>query len=269
MNDRLIVLLPAGISWSALMFMVAYRIYRRTGNASVVDAVWSFAMGGIGMLYALLGAGDPVRRILLAMMAGGWGLRLGMHLTHRIRSEPEDARYEALRAEWRSKGWDVHQRMARFYANQAVSVLLLSLPFLLTAQHAAPASPMWLVTAGGLWLLAWAGETAADTQLRRFRADPANRGRVCDVGLWGWSRHPNYFCEWLVWVAFALLAFDAPWGWLGLLAPAGMAYLLLHVTGVPLTEARMLASRGDTYRAYQARVSRFVPWPPKAGVPRP
>ena len=265
----MIRLLVPGAIWSAVAFTVAYRIYRRTGNASVVDAVWSFAMGGIGVLYALLGAGDPVRRALLAVMAGGWGLRLGMHLMHRIRSEPEDARYEALRAEWRGKGWDVHQRMARFYANQAVSVVLLSLPFLLAASHAAPPSPVWLSAAGGLWLLAWVGESVADAQLRRFRASPGHRGRVCEVGLWRLSRHPNYFCEWLVWVAFALLALDAPWGWLGLFAPAGMAYLLLRVTGVPLTEARMLASRGDAYRAYQARVSRFVPWPPKAGVPRP
>lgn len=252
----------AGVFWSATAFWIAYRIYRATGNASVVDAVWSFAMGGVGVLYAILSAGDPVRRGLLAIMAGGWGLRLGLHLVHRIRSEPEDARYEALREAWRAVGSDVHQRMARFYANQAISVVLLSLPFLMAAQAPVGSRLLWPVVAAGLWLLAWLGESIADAQLRRFRATPGHRGRVCDVGLWAWSRHPNYFCEWLVWVAFALLAIDLPWGWLGLLSPMGMGYLLLRVTGVPLTEARMLASRGDAYRAYQARVSMFVPWPP-------
>ena len=259
----MIRLLVSGAIWSIAAFWIAYRIYRRSGNASVVDAVWSFAMGGIGVLYALLAAGDPVRRILLAVMAGGWGVRLGVHLVRRIRSEPEDARYDALREAWRAKGWDVQRRMARFYANQAVSVVLLSLPFLLAARAPAGSRVHWPIVAAGLWLLAWLGESIADAQLRRFRATPHHHGRVCDVGLWAWSRHPNYFCEWLIWVAFALLAIDLPWGWLGLLAPIGMGYLLLHVTGVPLTEARLLASRGDAYRAYQARVSRFVPWPPR------
>jgi steroid 5-alpha reductase family enzyme len=115
-------------------------------------------------------------------------------------------------------------------------------------------------------LAAIAGEALADGQLRQFRADPGNRGRVCDIGLWGWSRHPNYFFEWLGWVAYPLLAIDLrgdyPFGWLALSAPAFMYWLLVYVSGVPPLEQQMLRSRGAAYREYQGRVSAFFPLPP-------
>jgi steroid 5-alpha reductase family enzyme len=117
-----------------------------------------------------------------------------------------------------------------------------------------------------LFALALVGEAVADRQLSRFAKDPRNRGRVCEVGLWAWSRHPNYFCEWLVWVAFALIAFDPgwPWSWIALAAPILMYVLLVHVSGVPPLEAHMLRSRGGAFRAYQARVNAFFPGPPRA-----
>jgi steroid 5-alpha reductase family enzyme len=135
----------------------------------------------------------------------------------------------------------------------------------LAARNPRPLS--WLDGAALIVLLvAISGEALADRQLRRFRADPANHGRVCDLGLWGWSRHPNYFFEWLVWVAYALLAIDPfggyPWGWLALFAPAFMYWLLVYVSGVPPLEQQMLRSRGEKYREYQARVSAFIPLPP-------
>ena len=118
-------------------------------------------------------------------------------------------------------------------------------------------------TGAVLWLLAVSGEALADAQLAAFQRDPANRGQVCDTGLWRTSRHPNYFFEWLTWVAYALFALASPWGWLGLIGPACILWLLLRVTGLPTTEAQSLRSRGDAYRRYQARTSAFVPWFPK------
>jgi len=106
------------------------------------------------------------------------------------------------------------------------------------------------------------GEGIADAQLRRFKADPANRGLVCRVGLWGWSRHPNYFFDWLIWCAFVLLALGSPWGWVTVVSPALMLYFLLRVTGIPATEAHALRSRGAAYVQYQREVSAFVPLPP-------
>jgi steroid 5-alpha reductase family enzyme len=116
-------------------------------------------------------------------------------------------------------------------------------------------------------LTAIVGEAVADRQLARFRAEARNRGRICDSGLWGLSRHPNYFFEWLVWVAFAVIALDPTggyaWGWLALAAPALMYWLLAHVSGVPPLEAHMLRSRGEAFRDYQRRVNAFWPGPPR------
>jgi steroid 5-alpha reductase family enzyme len=114
-------------------------------------------------------------------------------------------------------------------------------------------------------LAAIAGEALADGQMQRFKANPANRGKVADTGLWGWSRHPNYFFEWLGWLAYPAIALDPsrPVTWLSLVAPAVMYLLLTRVSGVPPLEEAQLRSKGDAYRAYQARVSAFFPLPPK------
>jgi steroid 5-alpha reductase family enzyme len=117
-----------------------------------------------------------------------------------------------------------------------------------------------------LFAVSIAGESHADAQLNAFKIDPANKGKVCERGLWSASRHPNYFFVWLTWVSFALFALPASWGWLGLVAPAAILYLLLFVTGIPLTEEQSIRSRGDAYRDYQRRVSSFVPWFPRNGA---
>ena len=177
---------------------------------------------------------------------------------------PEDARYAALRQEW---GARFQFRLFIFLQVQALAAALLSLSMMLSAHNPAP-FPRALDVAGIVVLIiAVAGEGIADEQLRRFKKNPANRGRVCDAGLWGWSRHPNYFFEWFGWVAYPLLAIDTSggwyWGWLALSGPAFMYWLLVHVSGIPLLEQQMLKSRGDAFRAYQTRVSAFFLLPPK------
>jgi steroid 5-alpha reductase family enzyme len=152
---------------------------------------------------------------------------------------------------------------------QAATAALLGLSMTLAAHNPAP-WPRFLDFAGiAVLLIAVAGEGVADEQLRRFKANPANKGRVCDTGLWSWSRHPNYFFEWLGWIAYPLLAIgtDWAWGWLALSGPAFMYFLLVHVSGIPLLEQQMLKSRGDAFRAYQARVSAFFPLPQKRPSP--
>ena len=106
----------------------------------------------------------------------------------------------------------------------------------------------------------------ADSQLKRFRTDPANKGRVCDLSLWRWSRHPNYFFQWFGWLAYPVIAINPgyPWGFAALVAPIFMYWILNYVTGIPPLEAQMLRSRGDAYRAYQAHTSKFFPFPPTA-----
>ncbi|MCB9915060.1 MAG: DUF1295 domain-containing protein [Planctomycetes bacterium] len=238
-----------------------WRRQRAGGNAGWVDLAWSAGIGLLAVAHAVLGAGWGPRRLLVAALAGGWSLRLSLHLWERLRRETEDGRYAALRRAW---GARFHARLFWFYQVQALLVVLLGLCFQVLC--AAPAAG-WRATDAAavlLFALSLAGESVADAQLRRFRRDPAQRGRTCRAGLWGWSRHPNYFFEWLHWLVYPLLGVGLAHGALLWFAPALMLLLVLKVTGVPPTEEQALRSRGDDYRAYQRTTNAFFPGPPRA-----
>jgi steroid 5-alpha reductase family enzyme len=248
------------------LFAVLYILARRLDNFGIVDIAWSYSFVVLALLYAALGAGWPVRRALVAAMASVWGLRLGTHLLIRIaRKHPEeDGRYRQLRRDWAGS---FQAKMAGFFQMQALSVVILGYPFLAICSNAQPGLNGLEWAAAALWLAAISGEALADAQLAWFKRDKANAGLVCDAGLWRYSRHPNYFFEWLIWVSYFLLACASPWGWPAILSPACILYLLLRVTGIPATEEQSLRSKGDAYRRYQERTSAFVPLPSRA--PRP
>ncbi len=243
-------------------FAGVYVFARRIDNYGVVDVAWSYAFAVVAVLYGALGAGDPVRRGVITLLVVAWSLRLGTHLYRRVKSHHpvEDGRYVQLRRDWSA---DFGPRMFRFFQMQAVSVVLLALPVALAVRN--PTAGLHPLELAGiaLWLVALAGESLADAQLAAFKRDPAQRGRVCNLGLWRYSRHPNYFFEWLVWVAYFVFACGSPFGWLGILSPAIILYLLLRVTGIPLTEEQSVRSKGDAYREYQRTTSAFVPWFPR------
>lgn len=142
---------------------------------------------------------------------------------------------------------------------------LLALAVLAAARNPAPGLSAQDLAGAALMLLAIGGEALADAQLARWRRNPANRGGICEDGLWGWSRHPNYFFEWLVWLGWPLIAVSAhhPLGWIALIGPTFMLVLLLNVSGLPPLEAAMLRSRGAAWRDYRRRVSSFIPLPPR------
>lgn len=242
----------------ALVFLLA----RKLDNYGVVDIAWSYAFGFVAMFYAAMLAGWPARRFVLAVIVVGWSARLGTHLYVRVMGHhpEEDGRYKEMRERWKANfGWE----MFKFYQIQAVSVVVLAAPFFLAMRNPAEGF-YWLEwVAMGLFGISLGGEALADAQLNAFKRDSENKGRVCEAGLWGYSRHPNYFFEWMIWVSFALFALASPWGWIGLLAPAAILYLLLRVTGIPLTEEQSVRSRGDAYRDYQKRVNAFVPGKPR------
>ncbi|MDH3583973.1 MAG: DUF1295 domain-containing protein, partial [Phycisphaerae bacterium] len=197
---------------------------------------------------------------LVAVLAGIWAVRLGLYLLSRVVRLPEDGRYRRLRESW---GDRVQGFFFGFFQVQAAWCVLFALPMLIAARNRA-AAPAWYDFAGvAVWLASVVGASVADRQLARFRSDPSNRGKVCQVGLWHYSRHPNYFFEWLQWWAWVLIGWHAPLGWLTLLGPAIMLLFLLKITGIPPTEAQAIASRGDAYRQYQRTTSAFFPWPPK------
>jgi steroid 5-alpha reductase family enzyme len=243
-------------------FAVCYALCRRVDNYGFVDVAWSFAFGPVAIFYAWNAEGWYLRRFIIAALAVLWSVRLGSHLLKRVAGHhpAEDGRYVQLRRDWAG---NFAPRMFGFFQLQAASVMLLSIPFLLPTLNPSVGFHALEVAGVVLWFVALLGEATADAQLAAFKRNPANRGRVCDVGLWRYSRHPNYFFEWLIWVAYFIFALGSPWGWLAIIGPASILYLLLRVTGIPLTEQQSLRSKGEAFRRYQETTSAFIPWFPK------
>lgn len=250
-----------GAGIASVGMLVLWVLERRWRNASHVDAGWSAGIGILAIGYALVSSGDPWRRGVVAAMVGIWALRLTWHLiADRLGDRPEDGRYAELRKKWapHSGFW-----FLLFFQLQAGFVVVFSLPaWVIVAKTTSFGS--WTDIVGIVWFVgALIGLVSADRQLARWRADPAHRGRTCRAGLWAYSRHPNYFFEFLLWWSYAWLGWGADHAWLTIAVPLFLLALLQFVTGIPYTEKQAIASRGDDYRAYQREVSRFIPWFPR------
>jgi steroid 5-alpha reductase family enzyme len=245
---------------AAMMFLL-WIIHLLIRNAAVVDVGWAAGLGILAIYYALAGPGYPARKWAIASMAGFWGLRLAVYLLFaRVIGHPEEGRYVQLRKEWKNH---LALRFLFFFEFQALLDAVLSIPFLIACLDTrAPLGRAEKIGAG-IWLVSIAAEAIADLQLSAFKKSPANKGKTCRQGLWKYSRHPNYFFEWVMWVGFAVFALASPWGWVGFISPALVLYFLLGATGIPATEAQALRTRGSEYRSYQRTTSSFVPWFPK------
>jgi steroid 5-alpha reductase family enzyme len=245
----------------ALMMAILYSIARARRNAGLVDVGWATGLALLAVFYATVADGLASRRLLLAILAGFWGLRLGSYLLlNRFIGKPEESRYAALREGW---GDRAERNLFFFFQFQASWDILFSLPFLAVVLNPTPSLRIWDWIGVGIWITAVLGESIADRQLARFRADPANRGKTCSQGLWRYSRHPNYFFEWIHWFAYIFLGVGSPHWWLTFLGPLVMAVFLLKITGIPYTELQSLKSKGKSYREYQRTTSAFIPWFPK------
>jgi steroid 5-alpha reductase family enzyme len=253
----MITLLLAGLAIAAVYFAITWAISVRIRNYGLLDVAFSYGVAILAPMYAWLAPGVPLRRWMFAAVGAAWSVRLGTYILMRvIRHHPvEDARYGTLRERWPGAG-----RFLVFFELQAALVVVFSLPFLFASFNPAPALAPIEIAGLGLAVVAVLGEAVADLQMGAFKRDPASTGKVCEVGLWRYSRHPNYFFEFLVWCAFAVAAVASPHGWIAVVCPALMLYFLLRVTGIPLTEAYAVKSKGDAYREYQRTTSAFVPW---------
>ncbi len=252
-----------GIGWGAVALgqVALWWDQRRRSDASLVDVGWSAAIAALAVLYALAGDGLAERRALVGALGAIWGARLAWHLGRRILggARVEDGRYRALRAAW---GDRANRNFFVFFQVQAIWSVMFSIPLVIAMGGDRPLA--WTDAVGVvIWAIGVGGEAIADAQLARFRARADQRGKTCRDGLWRYSRHPNYFFEWITWWAYVAIAWGAPHGWVALLGPAVMLAFLIKVTGIPHTEAQALRSRGDDYRAYQRTTSVFVPWFPK------
>jgi len=238
---------------------VAWARQQRTANAGMVDVVWSFGIAAAAVLIAATGVGATLPRTLLAILGGLWGLRLGLHLLRRVRGEDEDGRYAQLRKRW----GNAPLKWFAMFQLQALLIALFALPFLSVASNPMDDWNPWFVAGIATWLGSVSGEAVADVQLARFRAQAANRGKTCRDGVWRYSRHPNYFFEWLHWFTYVLLAVGAPMAWLAWSGPLVMYVFLRWISGIPFTEAQALRTRGEDYARYQRTTPMLFPWFPK------
>jgi steroid 5-alpha reductase family enzyme len=249
---------------AVVLMLALWRWACRVHNAAWVDVGWS-ASFALGIVTWLVGDGGDRAPWPLAIMVVAWSLRLAIHLARdRVIGRVEEGRYVELRRRWGGAG-SADRAFLWFFQAQALLAAVLSIalvvPFVATPIASPRGALRWIAV--GLFVLAIVGESMADQQLAAWKRDPAHRGSVCDVGLWRYSRHPNYFFEWLIWVSYALYAMAYPWGAIAWLGPTLILASIWKVTGIPATEAQALRSRGDAYRRYQATTSAFVPWPPR------
>jgi steroid 5-alpha reductase family enzyme len=239
---------------------IAWQIVLRTGQSGFTDVIWSYATGVAGVAAALVpieGLPTSARNWLVAALVAVWSIRLGTHILSRTHPGGDDPRYAAKKAEW---GDDYRTQLFIFLQIQAGAGLVLAVAVLAAASNPLPLGLFDLL---GILvaIVAIVGETIADNQLAAFRKDPANKGKVCDVGLWSLSRHPNYFFEWFYWLAYPIIGLGYGWGIVALAAPALMYWLLVHASGIPPLEAHMERSRPEAFAAYKRRVRAFWPIP--------
>ena len=259
-SDPLSLVVTAYLVMAAVMVGL-WVLQLRVRNASIADVGWCAGLIAVVLWYAIQATGETERKVLVAALAVLYAGRLGFYiLLNRVIGKTEDARYRRLREQW---GSSESVSMFGYFQLQALAVAAFSLPFLVLIQH--PGPPFALIELVGLliWIVAVSGEAMADRQLAQFRSKSWNRDRVCRDGLWRYSRHPNYFFEWLHWWGYVVMGVSTP-GWLlTWIGPVGMGWALLKVSGIPRAERQALGNRGEEYREYQRTTNAFFPWFPR------
>ncbi|MGW4954370.1 DUF1295 domain-containing protein [Streptomyces parvulus] len=258
----------AGLGWAAAaafaVMLVTFAVAVRKGVHRVVDAAWGVGFAAVAVVTsavaAAAGEGDPVRQVLVTVLTVVWGLRLAVHIGRRGRGHGEDPRYDAMLA--KAPGNRNLYALRMVYLLQGALVWLVSLPVQAAAYGSGPVTLLaWTGTA--VWAAGLVFEAVGDAQLARFKADPAHQGRIMDRGLWSWTRHPNYFGDFLVWWGLFLVACDAGTAAaaVSVVSPLFMTYLLIGGSGKRLLERRMADRPG--WSAYADRTSGFLPRPPR------
>ena len=262
--------LLAGLAAAAvalsLIMAGAWKVQRVTGNSGWIDVIWTFGTGAVACGLALLPLQDQDfagwRQLVSAAFAACWSLRLGWHIAMRTRSVDDDPRYRA-----KLDGWGPRAAIRLFWFLQAqAAVALVLVAAVMLAAHQPEPSLRWQDVLAIAVFLAGAGfEALADAQLQRFKRTSSDKLAVCDFGVWRWSRHPNYFGEWLGWCAWPLFAIGTgyPAGWLALLAPLFIYWTLIYASGIPPLEEHMAKSRPRAFAAYKDRTNAFFPGPPR------
>ena len=259
MFEHIISIFWVGALSVTALFFVIWLIHLPLKNAAIVDIGWGLGFIVLCAVAIVMGEGFNTRNSILLTLIALWGIRIVFFLIKRISREgKEDPRYQKFRLQW---GKDAQWRFLLLFESQALLETVIGFAFIVIALNPTP-EISWLEIFGALVFLgALLGETIADRQLQTFKRNLQNKGKICQVGFWNYSRHPNYFFEWLIWLGLFIYALPSPWGWTAVLSPAVMYWLMMYVSGVPLAEEQALKSRGEEYKKYQRTTSVFLPLP--------
>lgn len=254
------LLWPSFFAWISFLglFVVFWLVQLKTRNASIVDALWASSVGLMSIFWALIANENLARSICVAILAGIWSFRLaGFLFANRVFNQKEDPRYADLRSKW---GEHARFHFIWVYLMNASLPPLFGLCFAAVVFNPNPFPNLYDFLGIVVWLLSVGGEALADHQLQQHKK---NSSGLCKTGLWKYSRHPNYFFEWLHWFAYPLLAVGSPYFYISLIGPLLMFVFLYFITGIPILEKRSLKKRGQEYKEYQKTTSMFIPWFPK------
>jgi steroid 5-alpha reductase family enzyme len=255
------IALSAGVVVLALL--VVWRIGVRMRDMSIIDIFWGPGFVLVALVTLAIGEAPLGRRMLLAGLVGAWGLRLGFYLARRNLGHGEDTRYQAMRRHV-GDGFD-RWALVHVFGMQGLVLTVVSLPVQIGGNLTSETVyPPQVIAGLVVWAVGLGFEAVGDAQLARFKVDPTNAGRVMDRGLWGWTRHPNYFGDACVWWGVWLTTLVHPVALVGAIGPAVMTYFLLNISGKALLERRMRKTRPG-YDDYVARTSGFFPRPPRPG----
>ncbi|MBT7406381.1 MAG: DUF1295 domain-containing protein [Opitutae bacterium] len=255
-------LLLYGQLGASIVMVIGWLIALLIRNTSYVDVLWAYGVGVLGLCYLVIQSDlcHPARLSILEGILAVWSIRLGTHLLRRCWGKPEDPRYAYLR---KSLGKKANLGFFFFFQVQAFWIVLFASPFLILVQN--PLDLGWWDHLGlVIWITGFVGVSLADKQLRNFKnRHKDSRKEVCDTGLWKFSRHPNYFFEWILWLGYIPLGLFAVGSWWLFFIPPVLYLFLTKVTGIPFVEARKLEASGDAYKNYVASTSSFFPRSPK------
>lgn len=254
-TDLLITGLILVLLYMSLWFVVA----RKRRRLDTVDSAWGGGFAVLAWLVAIQATSS--RTLMVAVLVTIWSARLTLHLARRSRRSQDDPRYVSMTKNWK-RVW--LRAYFSIFLLQGLLIVAVGLPIIANANYLLP-ELQWLFTLGYLvWVAGFFIEYRADKELAAFKSDAANKGKILQTGLWRYSRHPNYFGELVQWWGIGLIAAQTSFGWLGLVGPLLLTYLIVFVSGIPPIEKRR--DNDKKYQDYKRRTSALVPWPPKSSA---
>lgn len=245
-----------------VFFTLAFFIAQAKENNGLQDIAWGLGFMVVALYSYLFSKTESLNGLVITLLVLLWGGRLSYHLFKRNWNSPEDKRYVEMREGWKAKGENVKvSAYFKVFMFQMLLLIVIVQPVLLA--NTRPGNGLKLINYIGIvvWLVGYFFQVVGDSQLKKFKSDPKNKGKLMTEGLWAYTRHPNYFGEATMWWGILLISLVEAISFLGIVGPAMITFLLLKVSGVPMLEKKY-EGRAD-FEAYKKTTSKFIPMPPK------